>query len=640
MLRIGDMVGERYRIDGELGRGGFATVYSAWELALQRPVALKVLHPGPDGTYAPEATARFHRELRSLGELRSPHTVRLLNSGTTSEGLHFAVFEQLEGKDLGSVIGERGALRPAEAMRILEQLLESLAEAHHRGILHRDLKPENVIVTHVGSELSVKLIDFGIARRLDRGSPSITATGELIGTPRYMSPEQLTDKPLTAASDLYSLGMIGIEMCLGREALQGGAWGDQLDRLRTGYVFPVGHGEGLPHRLREVLERLTARDPGDRYPNADAALAALQGQREPAKFHREPPSPNREAPQRAYFVAGVGLTVVVALLVVSLWPSEEPQPPLPSVTLPAPAVSRPQVKPPQPARTPKSGGECDVERLPFVADEVTRRVEIANDLSSRIPAHWVLPSTIDLAAPVTLLIMVHERGVDPAELASKSGFAKLAVEHGFAFAVPELPIERGIRHGESAEVLNLDGATARVQALHDWASTKLCLGKVLLVTLGSAGEVGDRLMCMPWLSGLAMNARMSPHPATLAEYCSVQPRRVPTIWLYPTDSKHHPQETGDLSCRGKAYTGPSLSKLEEQWIREHGCGDIEEIAHGTSVCRRPVDCEVPMQLCMIDGGHPWPGMPSRPIDDCDGVAPNFDSAGLVWKFFEEHVLDD
>src|SRR5690606_15504212 len=132
-----------------------------------------------------------------------------------------------------------GRLDPQAALHIMWQLLDSLSDAHHHGLLHRDIKPANVrVFEYMGDPLYAKLLDFGLARDVD-GGPQVTAKGELVGTPRYMAPEQLTEKPLSPATDIYSLGMVALEMLIGRDALGGNQWAGQLDRLRPEHTFDI-----------------------------------------------------------------------------------------------------------------------------------------------------------------------------------------------------------------------------------------------------------------------------------------------------------------------------------------------------------------------------------------------------------------
>ena len=273
-LQPGDIFDNRYRVEHRLGQGGSAEVWLATELESTRRVALKILKPDEGDRYAANTRARFEREVKIIAGLRDPHTVTLLQHGESDNRLYL-VFEYVPGHDLSELLQQRGRLTPPAVIHIVRQLASSLSEAHDEGLIHRDLKPENVRVFEVaGDPLTVRLLDFGIARATDDGHPSITKTGELVGTPRYMSPEQLTGQPLTPASDIYSLGMLTLEMLAGREVLPGNRWGDQLDRLHSGHLMVPDSGE-RGASLTAIVQRMTAREPVDRYQSIHAVVAAL-----------------------------------------------------------------------------------------------------------------------------------------------------------------------------------------------------------------------------------------------------------------------------------------------------------------------------------------------------------------------------
>ncbi len=318
--QIGELFEGRFRIDERLGQGGFAIVFGATD-DTGRPVALKLLQPDDDAGYARDTRARFDRELAILSTLHDPHTVQLYEHGQSADGVLYAVFERLPGRDLSDVLRECGQLEPGIVEHVLRQLLSSLREAHRHGIIHRDIKPANVRVYAHGEDVwFVKLLDFGIARATDQGSPAVTKTGELIGTPRYMSPEQLTGKPLTPASDIYSLGVMTFELLIGSASLHGNRWADQLDRLASGHLFAVPDGPGSAP-LFELAGRMTSRDASKRLQTSDAVVSVLDG----------PPAieASRRPPPRApwiYVVAPIVVIVCGALAWRAVTPPREPIP--------------------------------------------------------------------------------------------------------------------------------------------------------------------------------------------------------------------------------------------------------------------------------------------------------------------------
>lgn len=208
---IGAVLERRYRIDSQIGAGGFGTVYSARQLKFDREVAIKVL--SPEAASSPEHVRRFENEARVVGHLRHPATLTLLDFGQTDDGRVYAVTERLHGEPLSDILA-RGRLETSRVFPLLRQVCDSLVEAHEKGIVHRDIKPSNLFVQRVGDQEIVKVLDFGIAKLLKQ--PGLTVTGQTCGTPAYMSPEQARGETVDARSDLYSLGVLAYECLAGQ----------------------------------------------------------------------------------------------------------------------------------------------------------------------------------------------------------------------------------------------------------------------------------------------------------------------------------------------------------------------------------------------------------------------------------------
>ena len=214
---LGAFVGERFMVERKLGEGGMGVVYEADQTAIDRKVALKVLHPNltDESLYA-----RFRNEAASCSKLSSPNTVTIYDFGKTETGSLYIAMEYIQGISLDDEIRDKGALDWQRACRIGIQICGSLQEAHEQGIVHRDLKPENVMLSSRGSETDVvKVLDFGIAKILeDDGKDqrqALTKTGMVFGTPQYMSPEQVRGETVDARSDIYSTGIIIYQMLTG-----------------------------------------------------------------------------------------------------------------------------------------------------------------------------------------------------------------------------------------------------------------------------------------------------------------------------------------------------------------------------------------------------------------------------------------
>jgi serine/threonine-protein kinase len=223
---IGRTLDEKYRLDERLGTGGMGTVYRAAHLLIDRPVAIKVLNP----RYVEDEAAqvRFRREARAAGRLQHANAVTVTDFGTTSDGLVYLVMELLEGRTLRDVLAREAPLDVARAVSIMLQISSAVAAAHDAGIIHRDLKPANIfVVQRKDAPPFIKVLDFGIAKLAaealddDDDPQTLTQVGAMIGTPRYMSPEQCDGAHLTPAADVYSLGIILYEMLTGTTPFNG-----------------------------------------------------------------------------------------------------------------------------------------------------------------------------------------------------------------------------------------------------------------------------------------------------------------------------------------------------------------------------------------------------------------------------------
>ena len=261
-LGEGVVVDGRFAVKGLLGIGGTSAVYIAEQTSMGREVALKILRS--ELITREQATDRFVREVRAISRLSSPHTVSVYDVGRTPEGLLFIAMELLRGRSLFQVMSdEPGPMSPWRAVQIVDQVLESLAEAHASGVLHRDLKPENIFVIEgTAAKEFAKVLDFGIAQLGDEAAVETQPRGMVVGTPRYMSPEQMSGKPLDARSDLYSLATVLFEMLSGHppfEAATPLALGYLFAGLRKGTAISAEEAEAFRTALLLEVGRMDAR---------------------------------------------------------------------------------------------------------------------------------------------------------------------------------------------------------------------------------------------------------------------------------------------------------------------------------------------------------------------------------------------
>ncbi len=260
---------DKYEIQGELGSGGFATVYHAVDTTLDREVALKVLSPTLSGD--PAFLGRFRQEAKVTAKLLHPNIAALFEIGE-AEGRHFIAMQYVPGRNLQDMARDRGLLPLDEIVAIVRQIGTALDYAHGRKAIHRDVKPSNIIVDDDDSAI---LTDFGIVKALE--STSIhTTTGAILGTPRYASPEQADSKPLDGRSDLYSLGVVAYELIVGKVPF--------IADTTPSLFYKIVHEEPvLPSKINpraagpieQVLLKALAKQPGDRYQNGKEFATAL-----------------------------------------------------------------------------------------------------------------------------------------------------------------------------------------------------------------------------------------------------------------------------------------------------------------------------------------------------------------------------
>lgn len=274
LLKLGTVVADRYEVNALLGRGGFGEVYRARHTGTHEMVALKVLRPELLAESA--AVDRFTAEARLCASLRHPNTVRVFDFGQTPEKALYLAMEFLAGESLEEILA-RGPLPPKRAVHIVNQVLRSLSEAHGRKIVHRDLKPDNVFVGSVAGEADfVHVIDFGIAKFLAEGAnAALTQAGAIIGTPHYMSPEQIRGETLDARADLYSVGVLLFRCLSGRHPYDGDTTFAIL-AAHLGDALPSLQPHHIDRGLEAIVVRALSRDRQTRYATADLFRAALE----------------------------------------------------------------------------------------------------------------------------------------------------------------------------------------------------------------------------------------------------------------------------------------------------------------------------------------------------------------------------
>jgi tRNA A-37 threonylcarbamoyl transferase component Bud32 len=274
-LYIGRVLGNKYRIDRRISAGGFAIVFLATQLHMSQEIGrviVKMLHP--EHSFEPVIKKRFMNEAKAARTIASPHVVKIFDLDFDKAMVPYMVQEYVEGQTLSSFLEKHGKIPMPRAVTIALQMAEGMKEAHEKGILHRDLKPENIILQNVGKTDFVKLIDFGIARIQSQTS---LATASFIGTPRYMSPEQIQGRDLDRRSDIFSFGVVLFEMVAGEPPIR--AEESEIEYLNLNMQQEPRKLDQIvpetPPSLTMLVDAMLKKDPGGRPGGMEEVIVRL-----------------------------------------------------------------------------------------------------------------------------------------------------------------------------------------------------------------------------------------------------------------------------------------------------------------------------------------------------------------------------
>ncbi len=277
---IGRVINDRFRIVSAIARGGMGKVYRAEQAPLGREVALKVLNPNYNGENDPEFHKRFFLEASTCSKLSHPNTVTIFDYGRTDDDVYYIAMELLEGRTLHRMLRDDGAFPTSRALHIARQVCRSLREAHGLGVIHRDLKPANIFLVRHGDENDfVKVLDFGLVKDLGDNGEDLTQTGLFMGSPKYMSPEQIRGEKVDGRADIYALGVILYEMLTGKVP---------FDRPNSVNILMAHVHEAPPPiaqtnpavsvspAVEQLVMKAMAKQPADRFASMDEMLVALK----------------------------------------------------------------------------------------------------------------------------------------------------------------------------------------------------------------------------------------------------------------------------------------------------------------------------------------------------------------------------
>ena len=637
--RIGEVFADRYRLTNTLGTGAFGEVWQASD-ASGRLVAIKFIHQG----LSEDARRRFEREAAALSRVDHPNCLRVIDYGVHEEQVYL-VTEYIDGVR----IDRWAADRPSDAIiGVVSQLLDALEHVHQRDIVHRDLKPSNILVDASGQ---AKVLDFGVASVSGAHRGDITKTGDFLGTPGYVSPEQLLSAPVIGpAADLYAVGVIMWEL-LAREPMhrQSSALGASLRNLRDGPPpLPGDH----PDHIRALIGDLLQVDPAKRAASAAAALDRLAGPVErlpPTRVFVQPSTTDRRPQQRFYFVLGVVLCLAIGLVLIIVA--------RPSNPVPAPALRRPTV-PTAPAR-PSAPVVRPVETTDLAHDAPARPslqalgqgtagcghadkigfAEIIHyvdqgALRARVGFETYTPQAYDNEKPHPLVVLLHDVGEKPRLFMEYSGFVRLADSEALLLAAP---IDADNLTTVWADDTDADKVAQTIAYMKD----NFCIDERRVFVVGQAegGRMAEDAICsIPGLSAVASTHSRRARDE-MAKICTPS-NAVPLITFAGLDDRYSPI-IGGQGCAGTKKI--SLAQKEHRWREINGCGNkqYEWLRDGDSVCTT-WDCGVEYVSCRVDGGRRWPGAPQRLIDiyACDGRPAPIDMAQLIWNFFLESTQPD
>ncbi len=608
-LRPGVVIADKLRLLRELGHGGMGVVWAARHEALETDVAVKLIHPERAHNDR-SLIARFEREAKTTARIKHPHVVHVMDFGSVDAAVPYIVMELLSGFSLAEMLESGGRLSLSSALVLVQQVGSALSSAHERGVVHRDIKPHNLFVLEAsrGDPLFVKVLDFGIAKMLSDtqvpgGSQTLTETGAVIGSPPYMSPEQIEGQPVDLRTDLWSLGVIIYECLTGQRPFRGSSFVGVGAAILNGTYPPARElRPGLPRAVEDWFSKALSVDPDARFASAAEMVAAFESAASEGPSAASQPVGAPEAPVSA--PSGFAPTV-----------DATPSP----ASLPDRTISHPPIaaKSPNAPEPPRTTSELDASTDSAVSSE-SRRLEEERLPRRKRRAALVYGVPASAAAVLAVAVVVSRGG---ASAGCPDGMQQIPTT---TFRVGSAP------DGETPS----DEAPQRRVTLDAF-----CLDK-LEVTNADYAKCTD---CKP-LPRSVQGEGLTPNAITFwSQFCN------------GPDAKDHPVNCVDLP-RASAFCEAQGKRLptEAEWElaargtseRTFPWGEAAPSKQHLNACGAECSSLLTQRLEKI-GRDPWPSMHEE-SDQSPTTAPVgqhpkgasesgvFDLAGNVWEWTSSH----